>query len=219
MTRAEPASLALFPDSTTREAIGESALVLRGFALSYVERLLPALSVIEAAAPFRHMVTPGGFTMSVALTNCGQFGWTSDLKGYRYSQLDPKTAKPWPVMPDSFDELSRAAAAAAGFGNRGFDACLINRYVPGSRLTLHQDKNERDFTAPIVSVSLGMSATFLFGGTRRRDPMLRVPLEHGDVVVWGSVDRLRFHGVMPIKDQPHWLLGRQRINFTFRQAS
>jgi DNA oxidative demethylase len=218
MMRTEPASLPLF-SPPTRESIAESALVLRGFALQYVEQLLAALRVIQAAAPFRHMVTPGGFTMSVALTNCGQLGWTSDRRGYRYSPLDPITAKPWPVMPDCFAMLSGAAAAAAGFGAREFDACLVNRYVPGSRLTLHQDKDERDFTAPIVSVSLGMSATFLFGGMQRRDPTLRVPLVHGDVVVWGGADRLRFHGVMPVKDRPHSVLGRQRINLTFRQAS
>jgi DNA oxidative demethylase len=218
MTHADPASLDLFRGPGDREAIGESALVLRGFALPYVGELLPALSAIEAAAPFRHMVTPGGFTMSVALTNCGPLGWTSDRRGYRYSQIDPLTGKPWPAMPGSFDQLSRAASAAAGFGNRGFDACLINRYVPGSRLTLHQDKDEQDFTAPIVSVSLGMDATFLFGGMQRRGATLRVPLVHGDVVVWGGPARLHFHGVDTLQESSHPMTGAARLNLTLRTA-
>lgn len=201
-----------------REVIGPRALILRGLALPYVEELLLALRRVEERAPFRHMVTPGGFTMSVALTNCGGFGWTSDRRGYRYSENDPQTGLPWPPMPASFLKLARLAAEAAGFGDFDPDACLINRYVAGSRLALHQDKNEIDFNAPIVSVSLGMPATFLFGGRKRADRALRVPLLHGDVVVWGGEDRLRYHGVLEVKDNPHPLMGPQRINFTFRSA-
>ncbi|HEY9130949.1 MAG TPA: DNA oxidative demethylase AlkB [Dyella sp.] len=201
-----------------RERIGPCALVLRGFALPYVAALLRAVADIEVCSPFRHMVTLGGFAMSVALTNCGALGWTSDRRGYRYSAIDPLSARPWPPMPDVFRELARGAAASAGFEAFQPDACLINRYLPGSRLSLHQDRNERDFDAPIVSVSLGMPATFLFGGAARSDRAAKVPLHHGDVAVWGGADRLRYHGVMPLKDEPHPWLGSQRINFTFRKA-
>ena len=200
------------------ESIGIQAVVLRGFALPYVNELLPALKVVEEVSPFRHMVTPGGFTMSVTLTNCGALGWTTDRRGYRYTSADPLTGKQWPAMPDSFVRLARAAASAAGFDRFEPDACLVNRYVPGSRLSLHQDKNERDFAPPIVSVSLGIRATFLFGGTSRKDRPARVPLLHGDVAVWGGADRMRYHGVMPLKKDWHPLLGEQRINFTIRKA-
>lgn len=204
--------------SDERLAIGQDAFVLRGYALSCAEGLLAAIGDMEAAAPFRHMVTPGGFTMSVALTNCGALGWTSDAHGYRYSAVDPGTGRPWPAMPALFARLARDAAFAAGFDGFTPDACLVNRYRPGSRLSLHQDKDERDFSSPIVSVSLGMAATFLFGGRKRGDRVARVPLEHGDVVVWGGADRLRYHGVAPVKDRPHPLLGSQRINLTLRRA-
>jgi alkylated DNA repair protein (DNA oxidative demethylase) len=201
-----------------RESLGPQSLVLRGFALPYVETLLPAIAALAAAAPFRHMVTPGGFTMSVALTNCGRLGWTTDRRGYRYTAIDPDSGRPWPAMPGVFAALAHEAAAAAGFDDFQPDACLVNRYVPGAKMSLHQDRNERDLAAPVVSVSLGMTATFLFGGHARTDRAERIPLYHGDVVVWGGVDRLRFHGVLPLKDDPHPALGRQRINFTFRQA-
>jgi alkylated DNA repair protein (DNA oxidative demethylase) len=164
------------------------------------------------------MLTPGGFTMSVALTNCGQLGWTTDRHGYRYTSLDPQTGQPWPSMPDAFLELARAASRTTGFKGFAPDACLLNRYLPGARMSLHQDKDERDLGAPIVSVSLGIPAVFQFGGNERSDKPVRVPLFHGDVVVWGGVDRLRYHGIMPIKEERHPLLGEQRINLTFRQA-
>lgn len=198
--------------------LGPQAMVLRGFALPVMGELLPALAAIEAAAAFRHMETPGGYTMSVALTNCGTLGWCSDKRGYRYTRSDPLTGKPWPEMPAAFVRLAQDAAMAAGFPSYLPDACLVNRYLPGSRLSLHQDRNERDFDAPIVSVSLGMSATFLFGWMSRSDRAARVPLHHGDVVVWGGTDRLRYHGILPLKGPPHPVLGEQRINFTFRKA-
>lgn len=179
---------------------------------------MAAIEAIENSAPFRHMVTPGGFVMSVALTNCGALGWTSDRRGYRYTRVDPASGKAWPPMPAALMELARDAAAAAGFAGFQPDACLVNRYAPGARLTLHQDRNERDFTAPIVSVSLGMTATFLFGGLRRAEPTAKIPLYHGDVAVWGGEDRLRFHGVAPLKGDAHALLGDKRINLTFRKA-
>lgn len=206
------------PLAGRREALGEQAYVLHGFALPYVTEVLPALDAIQQTAPFRHMVTPGGFTMSVALTNCGTLGWTSDRHGYRYTTQDPESGQSWPQMPDVFLRLAREAAAAAGFADFMPDACLVNRYLPGARLSLHQDKNEKDLSAPIVSVSLGIPAVFLFGGHTRNGKTQRVLLLHGDVVVWGGVDRLRYHGVMPLKEANHPLLGAQRINFTFRKA-
>ncbi|MFT7773924.1 DNA oxidative demethylase AlkB [Roseateles sp.] len=213
-------SLELFeaPVLPSRQRLGPAAMVLRKFALPYMQEAMPAIEAIAAAAPFRHMETPGGFTMSVALTNCGALGWTTDRQGYRYTPLDPSSGEPWPAMPEVFARLASKAAEAAGFVDFEPDACLVNRYAPGARLSLHQDKNERDYGAPIVSVSLGMPAVFLFGGHARTDPTVKVPLHHGDVVVWGGVDRLRYHGVMPLKDEPHALLGSQRINFTFRKA-
>jgi len=218
-----PQTFDLFADAEPeqqprREQIGEQSYVLRGFALPWLERLLPALEEVLAAAPFRQMVTPGGFTMSVALSSCGQFGWTTDLSGYRYTRLDPQTAKPWPMMPEVFFQLAQAAAQAAGFTGFAPDSCLINHYIPGAKMSLHQDKDEHSYAAPIVSVSLGLPAMFLFGGFARRDKSQRVPLFHGDIVVWGGVDRLRYHGVLPIKDGHHPKLGEQRINFTFRTA-
>ena len=198
--------------------LGPAAMVMRGFALPHVDKLMSAIDGIEARSPFRHMVTPGGFTMSVGLTNCGALGWTTDRHGYRYTSIDPGTGKPWPGMPEVFARLANEAAAAAGFQGFEPDACLVNRYLPGSRLSLHQDRNEWDREAPIVSVSLGMRATFQFGGHKRADPVARVLLHHGDVAVWGGIDRLRHHGVMPLKGEPHVLLGRQRINLTFRKA-
>ncbi|WP_223460908.1 MULTISPECIES: DNA oxidative demethylase AlkB [unclassified Pseudomonas] len=201
-----------------REQIGEQSYVLRGFALPWLERLLPALEAVLVAAPFRQMVTPGGFTMSVALSSCGQFGWTTDRSGYQYTRDDPQTGRPWPMMPEVFFQLAQAAAQAAGFADFAPDSCLINRYIPGAKMSLHQDKDEHSYAAPIVSVSLGLPAMFLFGSFARSDKSQRVPLFHGDIVVWGGVDRLRYHGVLPIKDGHHPKLGEQRINFTFRTA-
>ena len=201
-----------------REQIGEQSYVLRGFALPWFERLLPALQAVLTAAPFRQMVTPGGFTMSVALSSCGTFGWTTDRSGYRYTRHDPQTGQPWPKMPDVFFQLAQAAAQAAGFTEFAPDSCLINRYIPGAKMSLHQDKDEHSYAAPIVSVSLGLPAMFLFGGFARSEKSQRIPLLHGDIVVWGGVDRLRYHGVLPIKDGHHPRLGEQRINFTFRTA-
>ena len=206
------------PAQHGRVALGQQSVVLRGYALPVVDALLAGVDDVTAQAPFRHMQTPGGYTMSVALTNCGELGWTTDARGYRYSRNDPLSGQPWPAMPDAFRKLAVAAANEAGFPGFAPDACLVNRYEPGSRLSLHQDRNERDYGAPIVSVSLGMPAMFLFGGDDRADRAARVPLFHGDVVVWGGVDRLRFHGVMPLKNLPHPRLGSQRINFTIRKA-
>jgi alkylated DNA repair protein (DNA oxidative demethylase) len=206
--------------------MGPQACVLRGAALAGMSELLTGLEAVLARAPFRQMVTPGGQTMAVALTNCGALGWTSDRRGYRYTHLDPLSGEPWPAMPASFLQHAEEWARQAGFDGFVPDACLINRYLPGTRLSLHQDRNEQDFAAPIVSVSLGAPAVFLFGGTSRADRPCKVLLEHGDVAAWGGVDRLRFHGVMPLKavpselfqSLPHPLLQGRRISLTFRKA-
>ena len=211
----------LFDDDATgtaAEPLAPGAVVLRGFALGAETALLAALRTVVAKAPLRHMVTPGGFRMSVAMTNCGTYGWVSDRTGYRYDVIDPSSGAKWPEMPRPFRTLATRAAAQAGFEGFAPDACLVNRYEPGARLTLHQDKNERDFGAPIVSVSLGIPAVFLFGGGKRSDRQQRVALTHGDVVVWGGPARLRYHGVLPLADNRHPLVGRQRFNLTFRKA-
>src|SRR5258708_14461008 len=197
--------------------MAEGAVLLRAFARPFEAELIADLRGITEQAPFRHMVTPGGHQMSVAMSNCGRIGWVTDRSGYRYDANDPQAGKPWPAMPSSFCRLAGEAAAQARFGNFSPDACLINRYQPGAKMSLHQDKDELDFGAPIVSVSLGLPAIFLFGGLKRSDKPRRFPLRHGDVVVWGGPARLVFHGVAPLADGEHILLGRQPINLTFRK--
>jgi DNA oxidative demethylase len=198
--------------------IEEGAVLLRGFAAREEGALLRAVAAVERATPFRHMETPGGFRMSAARTNCGAAGWITDRKGYRYEPCDPLSGAPWPGMPADFAALAAAAANEAGFAAYAPDACLINRYEPGARMTLHQDRDERDFSAPIVSVSLGLPAIFLWGGHERRGRPRRIPLESGDVVVWGGPARLVFHGVAELPDGEHEAAGRCRINLTLRKA-
>jgi alkylated DNA repair protein (DNA oxidative demethylase) len=202
----------------SRQAMAEGAVLLRGLARPAENGLIADLRVIVAQAPFRHMVTPGGHSMSVAMTNCGNAGWVTDRSGYRYDANDPEAGKPWPEMPPSFRRLAELATAEAGFAKFAPDVCLINRYQPGARMSLHQDKDETDFGAPIVSVSLGLPAIFLFGGLQRSDKPQRYRLEHGDIAVWGGPARLVFHGVAPLADGEHALLGKQRINLTFRKV-
>lgn len=206
------------PRQSAREKMAEGAVLLRGFALDTDADLLVAIAAITAVSPFRKMVTPGGFLMSVAMTNCGRAGWVTDRTGYRYDTNDPETGNPWPPIPESFMSLAVGAAAEAGYPAFYPDACLINRYNPGARLSLHQDKNERDFYNPIVSVSLGLPATFQFGGLRRSDPVAKYALHHGDVAVWGGTSRLFYHGVLALKDGEHPSVGRMRVNLTFRGA-
>jgi DNA oxidative demethylase len=197
---------------------GTGVTLLKAFALPSAASLVADVRRIAAAAPFRQMTTPGGFRMSVAMTNCGAAGWITDRKGYRYSPIDPQSGQPWPVLPGAIFELAVRAALDAGFANFAPDACLINRYTPGARMSLHQDRNERNLAAPIVSVSLGLPATFLFGGPKRSDRPRRIGLHHGDVVVWGAAARLNFHGVAALADGVHPVLGRERVNLTLRQA-
>lgn len=202
----------------SREEIADGAVLLRGFVRPIESELIEAVRAIVVQSPFRRMTTPGGHLMSVAMTNCGERGWITDHTGYRYDPIDPKTGAPWPAMPPVLRDLARHAAEQGGFASFAPDACLVNRYEPGTRLSLHQDKDELDYSAPIVSVSLGLPATFLFGGMARSDKPRRFRLVHGDVVVWGGASRLAYHGVAPLADGEHPLLGRKRINLTFRRT-
>jgi DNA oxidative demethylase len=209
----------LFEDDTRDVPLAPGAMLLGGFAQPFEAPCATGLRRVVELAPFRHMITPGGHRMSVAITNCGALGWVTDRTGYRYDSHDPQTGRRWPAMPDVFADLAAQAAARAGFEGFTPDACLINRYEPGARLSLHQDENERDFSAPIVSISLGLPAVFMLGGLRRADTPRRVPLTHGDVVVWGGPARLRYHGVMPLEAGHHPVMGACRINLTFRRAA
>ena len=213
-------TLALFEDPPGQEGdiLGPGTAILRGFALESGAPLLDSLFAVAARSHFRHMVTPGGLRMSVAMTNCGPLGWITDRKGYRYDAVDPETRSAWPPMPECFLALGINAAAEAGFPSFVPDACLINRYEPGAKMSLHQDKDEHDFSQPIVSVSLGLPAIFLFGGDKRSDKTARIAVTHGDVVVWGGPSRLRFHGVLPLKQGVHPSLGSYRFNLTVRKA-
>ena len=222
MTSARPAAIGdLFagagPDEASKR-LAEGAIVLPGFARPEAAALVRAVSGIAEIAPLRHMITPGAYRMSVAMTSCGAAGWVTDRSGYRYSPADPETGRPWPAMPAIFRSMAARAAAAGGFDGFLPDACLINRYQPGAKLSLHRDEDERDMTAPVVSVSLGLPATFLWGGLNRKDRPIRVRLENGDVVVWGGPARLVYHGIAPLAEGEHPLTGRIRINLTFRRA-
>jgi alkylated DNA repair protein (DNA oxidative demethylase) len=206
------------PVQPLREQIADGAVLLRGFALPDAPAILQHLREIALEAPPRHMVTPGGHSMSVAMTNCGEAGWTTDRRGYRYATVDPETNRPWPQMPKVFSELATRAADAAGYRNFHPDSCLINYYEPKAKMSLHQDKNEQDYSQPIVSVSLGLPATFLFGGMERSSPARKIRLEHGDVVVWGGFSRKVYHGIAPLKPGTHPETGSIRINLTFRKS-
>lgn len=208
----------LFAGTDEPLPLAPGACLLRGLAATQAPALLDALRPVLHAAPWRHMLVPGGQRMSVAMSNAGALGWVTDAGGYRYAARDPDSGRPWPALPDVAAALAAQAASMAGYEDFHPDACLVNRYAPGARLSLHQDRNERDFTQPIVSVSLGLPAVFVFGGLKRGDRTQRVPLAHGDVVVWGGPSRLRFHGVLPLADGEHPLTGRCRINLTLRRA-
>jgi alkylated DNA repair protein (DNA oxidative demethylase) len=206
------------PFPRSHEPLEEGAVLLRAFATAEAPALVEDVARIVQVAASRHLVTPGGHTMSVAMTNCGRVGWVSDRRGYRYDPLDPDTGAPWPAMPGRFLELAVRAAAEAGFANYDPDACLINRYRAGAKLGLHQDRDEDDAWAPIVSVSLGLPAVFLWGGKHRSSSVRRLCLESGDIAVWGGPARFAYHGVAPLKDGQHPLTGNSRINLTFRKV-
>lgn len=211
--------LDLIAPAHRNETLGDGAVLLAGFALAEAETLLEAIASVATRAPFRHLVTPGGKRMSVAMTNCGRLGWVSDRSGYRYDPIDPESGRPWPVMPPLFAALAERAALAARYPGFAPEACLVNRYCPGARLSLHQDRDERNLSKPIVSVSLGLPASFLWGGPRRADRPRRIAVRHGDVVVWGGPSRLNFHGVAPLAEGNHPLTAGHRFNLTFRKAS
>lgn len=208
----------LFSSLEQREPVvmGPDALLLPDYANA--DHLFALIEEITAASPFRNYVTRSGFAMSVAMSNCGDLGWVSDRKGYHYERTDPLTAQPWPQMPAEFLELASRAAAKAGFNHFVPNACLINRYAVGAKMGLHQDKDEKDFEHPIVSVSIGLAARFQFGGLERSDPVVKYELGHGDVVVWGGKSRLYYHGIMPLKSGFHPRCGPYRYNLTFRYA-
>lgn len=199
--------------------IAPGAVLLRGFVADKAAAFLGAFDAVTASAPLRHLITPGGYTMSVAMTNCGPLGWVSSRSGYRYETCDPLSGQPWPAMPALWQALAVSAARQSGYPDFRPDACLVNCYLPGAKLSLHQDKDEKNMAAPIVSVSLGLPAVFLFGTPRRTDKPQRLRLGHGDVVVWGGASRLAFHGVGALADGQHPLTGQRRINLTFRQAA
>ncbi|MEJ2630712.1 MAG: DNA oxidative demethylase AlkB [Acidihalobacter sp.] len=207
----------LFAD-TGSTTICEGAVLLHGFAAAEATQLMEAITGVYAQAPPRHMITPGGHRMSAAMSNCGRYGWVTDHRGYRYETTDPDTGRPWPPIPGVIATLARRAAAAAGHADFEPDACLINRYAPGAKMSLHQDRDEQDFSAPIVSVSLGLSATFLFGGSKRNERPRRIVVQSGDVIVWGGSARLNFHGIAPLPEGEHPLTGTCRINLTLRRA-
>src|SRR5205809_2125431 len=202
----------------SQEPLEDGAILLRDFATSEAPKLMAEVTQVTKRAPFRHLVTPGGYAMSVAMSNCGRVGWVSDRTGYRYDPKDPQTGSPWPAMPAAFLDIAAHAAGEAGFAHYEPDACLINRYTAGAKLSLHQDRDEKDAWAPIVSVSLGLSAVFLWGGKRRKDPVRRLRIENGDVAVWGGPARFVYHGVAPLRDRQHPLTGNVRINLTFRKV-
>lgn len=208
----------LEPQQASRQDMAEGAVLMRGRAFAQADELIADIHRISSSAPFRHMVTPGGFSMSVAMTNCGTYGWVTDRRGYRYERQDPLTDENWSPMPESFLSLAVSAANEAGYPDFLPNACLINRYEPGAKMSLHQDKDEKDFSRPIVSVSLGLPVAFQFGGLQRTDPVTKYPLQHGDVVVWGGPSRLFYHGVLTLKDGTHEKAGPFRYNLTFRHA-
>lgn len=206
------------PQPAATIAVGDGAVLLRGWAAARAPQWVAAVQQVVAQAPFRVMERPGGAPLSVAMSNCGAWGWVSDAQRYHYSHLDPASGQPWPAMPEFLRAQAVAAAADAGYPGYAPDACLLNRYRPGARLTLHRDEDEMDWGAPIVSVSLGLPCMFIWGGLRRQDPVRRFPLLHGDVLVWGGATRMAYHGVNPLKDGEHALLGAGRWNLTFRMA-
>lgn len=207
----------LFPDLPTVE-IAPGATLLRGAVENCASELLGQIEGVITVSPLRTVITPMGKSMSVEMTNCGDVGWVSDRTGYRYETIDPLTSSSWPAMPALFAEIANGAAAQAGFPDFHADACLINRYAIGSKMGLHQDRDEQDFTQPIVSVSLGLPITFNLGGNLRSAPTAKTELRHGDVVVFGGPSRLAYHGVGTLRRGHHFLTGPYRFNLTFRQA-
>jgi DNA oxidative demethylase len=206
------------PTEDLQTALAPGALLMRGFGRAGDVDILQAVESVIAQAPLRHLQTPGGYTMSIQTTRCGSMGWVSEPGGYRYAASNPGTQQPWPTMPPCLLDFAVRAATEAGYPDFVPDSCMINQYLPGTKLGLHQDRDERDLRAPVVSLSLGLPAIFLFGGLQRAGKTQRYRLAHGDVVVWGGPSRLAFHGVLPVAEGDHALLGRRRVNVTFRKV-
>jgi DNA oxidative demethylase len=198
--------------------LAPGAVLMRAFGRADDVDILQAVESVIAQAPLRHLQTPGGYTMSIQTTRCGSMGWVSEPGGYRYAPSNPSTRAPWPAMPQCLLDFAVRAATEAGYPDFVPDSCMINQYLPGNKLGLHQDRDERDLRAPVVSLSLGLPAIFLFGGLQRTGKTQRYRLAHGDVVVWGGPSRLAFHGVLPVADGDHALVGRRRVNVTFRKV-
>jgi DNA oxidative demethylase len=205
-----------FATKPVMEALQEGVVLIRRAFDS--EKLFAAIKTVIDAAPLRHMETPSGKKMSVAMTNCGDLGWTSSRAGYAYSKTDPLTTAPWPTMPQLLFDTAANLARLAGYSGFVPDACLINRYLPGAQMGLHQDRDERDFSQPIVSLSLGVPAKFIIGGLTRGDSTRSVELDDGDAIVFGGAARLIFHGVRAVKVGQHAAINNCRINLTFRVA-
>ncbi|MBM3816620.1 MAG: DNA oxidative demethylase AlkB [Actinobacteria bacterium] len=202
--------------ATDSVEVAPGVVLFRGAVESAAEALLSEIEQIVAVSPLRRVMTPMGKPMSVEMTNCGSVGWVSDRMGYRYESIDPVTNQPWPTMPALFADAATEFASLAGYRDFVPDVCLINRYSPGSKMGLHQDRDENDFSQPIVSVSLGLPITFKIGGQRRTDPTVSTKLQHGDVVVFGGPARLAFHGVGTLRRGTHPLTGANRYNLTIR---
>ena len=208
----------LFSAQSDHLPLADGACWLPGFALPVMDELWSCIARHLHACPPQQMQTPMGYLMSVRTSSMGDWGWVSSALGYGYSHRQPLTQQPWPPIPAVVLQLASAAALQAGYANFVPDSCLINVYTPGNKMGLHQDKDELDFSQPIVSVSLGIPATFLFGGAKRSDRPLKILLHHGDIVVWGGRSRRFYHGVAQIKPASHPLTGQQRINLTLRKA-
>lgn len=197
------------------DVIMPEVVLLRGFVAT--APLLLEIEAIAAAAPFRRLETPGGGRMSVAMTNAGRWGWHSDRRGYRYLECDPESGRPWPTMPAAFAALARRAATRAGFPGFEPDCCLVNRYAIRAQMGTHRDFDELDLRHPIVSVSIGLPATFLWYGAARKGPPRRVEVTDGDVLVWGGAARAGYHGVRRLTGRGEAPDGL-RYNLTLRRA-
>jgi DNA oxidative demethylase len=206
-------SSSLFDENHAQVPLAEGAVWMRGFAEPIADKLSETILKLLEDYPPQTMMTPMGCPMSVKTTSLGQLGWVGSDKGYGYARLDPTTNLPWPEIPNSLLHLAKNAAELAGYRDFEPDCCLINVYNIGTKMGLHQDKDERDFTQPIVSVSLGIPATFLFGGAKRHDPKQKCLVQHG-----GGRSRRFYHGINVIKAGRHVLLGERRYNLTFRRA-
>jgi len=199
----------------THEEIFPGAVLMRSLALPQDNEFFTAAEAIIAARPLHHTTTPSGLPMGVMVTDCGD----SRAFANRWDTANPERMRLWPPMPPLLRDFAIRCAVRSGFPQFRPDACHINRYQAGTKLGLHQDRHECDWTQPIVSLSFGLECIFLLGGLQRTDKPRRILLEHGDVIVWGGPSRMRFHGVQPLKPGHHPLTGPYRYNLTFRKIA